>query len=152
MEIQTILKHNDTLVVKVFPKIIPFVNSTSPKVKEAIYNLLGDHFSTLEELKLFVPEVLRLSALSFAVQSPVVKLACVTFAFRATVMKNEQIDSLFKYILELANFDSCYDVRDYARLITALVQSGLDSVKLTQKREIHSAQRNVLTTGQGKNI
>lgn len=90
----------------------------------------------------YAPDVLRKLAKSFALEDTSVKLQVINLAAKLYVAKKDgtvkpevelfvsccvEIRQLFEYVLTLAKYDQCYDVRDRSRLLRVLLLS--DKVK-----------------------
>ncbi|KAI8903221.1 Clathrin/coatomer adaptor, adaptin-like protein [Gorgonomyces haynaldii] len=89
-----------------------------PMAKASIIWLMCHH---LEELVEYAPDCLRLGALHFVDQDPIVKLYILNLGL---LLKNHQpdpyVEKVFEYLLELGQYDRSMDVRDRTRLIRGL--------------------------------
>lgn len=91
-----------------------------PRARSSIVWVIGEY---AEDVPLYAPDVLRKLALSFASEAPEVKVQALNLGMKLRFVNPQQTEAIFRYILELANFDLNYDVRDKARLLNAVIAS-----------------------------
>jgi AP-3 complex subunit beta len=95
----------------------------NPKARESIVWVVGEYSNRLPKL---APDVLRQMAKSFTNEEVPVKLQVLNLGNKLLVTNPDQSKKLFEHILNLARYDTNYDVRDKARIIKKLlVSSGI---------------------------
>ncbi|KAL5485750.1 APL6 [Sanghuangporus weigelae] len=78
----------------------------------------------LDGIALWAPDVLRKIAKTFPIEAPLVKLQALTLAAKLQVLSTNYHRSfalLTRYVFSLARYDSNYDVRDRARLLSGFL-------------------------------
>ncbi|EJD06497.1 uncharacterized protein FOMMEDRAFT_131430 [Fomitiporia mediterranea MF3/22] len=78
----------------------------------------------LDGVAWWAPDVLRRTAKTFSTEAPIVKLQVLTLAAKLLLLSStyhHSIVLLTRYVFSLARYDLNYDVRDRARLLTALL-------------------------------
>jgi AP-3 complex subunit beta len=112
----------DVKIIKQLAKLLQTI--TVPQARAAIVWLVGEYS---EKVPQRAPDVLRTLAKSFTDESDVVKLQVLTLAsklYLATTPPPPRAEQLLKYVLQLAKYDSSYDIRDRARLMRQLLFTG----------------------------
>ncbi|XP_006459251.1 hypothetical protein AGABI2DRAFT_177251 [Agaricus bisporus var. bisporus H97] len=84
----------------------------------------------------WAPDVLRRTAKSFGQESVPVKLQVITLAAKLSVLSpNDQILTLLsRYVFSLARYDTSYDVRDRAKMLSSLL-AGISPSFLTETED-----------------
>ncbi|KAG7450937.1 uncharacterized protein BT62DRAFT_984252 [Guyanagaster necrorhizus] len=107
----------------------------NPQARACVVWLVGQYaaseegtLSRLESVTDWAPDVLRKMAKTFSQEESVVKLQVVTLAAKLFVLcpVDRTLGLLNQYIFLLARYDTNYDVRDRARILSSLL-SGIDS-------------------------
>ncbi|KAL5526852.1 APL6 [Sanghuangporus sanghuang] len=78
----------------------------------------------LNGIALWAPDVLRKIAKTFPIEAPLVKLQALTLAAKLQVLStnyHRAFALLTRYVFSLARYDSNYDVRDRARLLSGFL-------------------------------
>ncbi|KAJ3481196.1 hypothetical protein NLI96_g7828 [Meripilus lineatus] len=107
-----------------------------PKARACVLWLVGQHAGTdslpvengvqrigPEGITPWAPDVLRKATITFAKETPAVKLQIVTLAAKLLVLcpTDQTLILLTRYVLSLARYDLNFDVRDRARLVGGLL-------------------------------
>lgn len=90
----------------------------APDARASIIWIISEHVSQLQKT---APDVLRQLAKTFCVEDYLVKLQILNLAVKLFITNSEQTNLLFQYILNLAKYDTSYDLRDRARIIRRIV-------------------------------
>lgn len=110
-----------------------------PMARANIIWLIGQHVETLPKVG---PDVLRQVAKNFSNETNVSKLQVLTLSAKLVCNNpdNATLNTLNQYVLNLARYDTNYDVRDRARFLRALTMPhngdnrGLDALKMYLKK------------------
>ena len=103
-------------IIKHMAKLLDTVKS--PQARASIAWIISEH---VEELKTVAPDVLRKLAKSFPEEDLLVKLQALNLGVKLYLTNPDQTTQLFQYVLNLAKYDTSYDLRDRARLIRCIV-------------------------------
>lgn len=103
-------------VIKHMAKLLDTVKN--PQARASIAWIISEHVSQLQTV---APDVLRKLAKSFPEEDLLVKLQALNLGVKLYLTNPEQTTLLFQYILNLAKYDTSYDLRDRARLIRRIV-------------------------------
>ncbi|CAG8453323.1 11185_t:CDS:10 [Funneliformis mosseae] len=93
---------------------------TVPMARASIFWLVGQYSQNLEKV---APDILRKAAKSFINEADVVKLQIINLGAKLYSLnpKDQILNLLFQYVLNLARYDLNYDIRDRARLLRGLI-------------------------------
>jgi AP-3 complex subunit beta len=120
-------------------KLCSLIDETeTPAARAAIVWCAGEYYHLIPE---FAPDVLRIVSKKFYKEADEVKLASITTAVKLYIhivvdpqaedndelVGKEQIPQLLAHILEVASFDTSYDIRDRARFIQRLVLGSIET-------------------------
>jgi len=110
---------HDALIVRLAKKMDKIA---MPSARAAIVWILGE-FQGKARVAAMAPDALRQLAKSFKTESPEVKAQIVNLAAKTALWQsgNSVVQLLLRYVLELARYDSDYDLRDRARLLRVLL-------------------------------
>lgn len=99
--------------------------SREPAARASVVWTVGEFAADFPNL---VPDVLREMATRFGEESVEVKIQVLNLALRLRCgsSENSRERLLFRYVLELAEYDADYDVRDRARLLRGVLSRGPD--------------------------
>jgi AP-3 complex subunit beta len=103
-------------VIKHMAKLLDTV--TNAQARASIAWIISEHVS---QLKSIAPDVLRKLAKSFPSEDLLVKLQTLNLGVKLYLSNPEQTTLLFQYVLNLAKYDTSYDLRDRARLIRRII-------------------------------
>jgi AP-3 complex subunit beta len=103
-------------IVKHMAKLLDTVQN--PQARASIAWIISEH---VEQLKTVAPDVLRKLAKTFPEEDQLVKLQTLNLGVKLFLTNPEQTTQLFQYVLNLAKYDTNYDLRDRARLIRRVV-------------------------------
>jgi AP-3 complex subunit beta len=103
-------------IVKHMAKLLDTVKN--PQARASIAWIISEHAA---QLKSVAPDVLRKLAKSFPEEDLLVKLQALNLGVKLYLTNPEQTTQLFQYVLNLAKYDTSYDLRDRARLIRRIV-------------------------------
>ncbi|KAF9223557.1 hypothetical protein BS17DRAFT_782090 [Gyrodon lividus] len=99
-----------------------------PQARACVLWLVGQYSATqgstgIEGIADWAPDVLRKSAKSFNIESPLVKLQALTLAAKLLLLcpTNRTLEQLSRYVFSLGKYDLNYDVRDRTRMLTSLL-------------------------------
>ncbi|RYG55242.1 hypothetical protein EON66_05755, partial [archaeon] len=111
--------HHDSLIVRLVYRL---QSTTSPAARSAIVWVLGE-FQGKPRVAAMAPDALRQLAKGFAGEATEVKMQIVNLAAKTALTQPDvkAVQLLLKYVLELARYDSDYDLRDRARLLRHLM-------------------------------
>lgn len=103
----------------------------SPSARAAIVWILGE-FQSKPRVAAMAPDALRLLAKNFRNESGEVKAQVVTLAAKTALWQPDStpVQLLLKFVLELARYDSDFDLRDRSRLLRYLLLSGSEITAL----------------------
>eukprot|EP00127_Corallochytrium_limacisporum_P007109 Clim_evm28s242 gene=Clim_evmTU28s242 len=112
------------LIVGTHSDVVGKLATMATEIKQAnaracVLWMMGEYNHLVQSM---APDVLRLFAKSFPDEEPVVKLQIVNLAAKMRLVQPEKIGKLYIYIMELARYDSSYDIRDRARVLRALLE------------------------------
>lgn len=103
-------------VIKHMAKLLDTVKN--PQARASIAWIISEHVSQLQAI---APDVLRKLAKTFPEEDHLVKLQALNLGVKLYLTNPEQTTLLFQYLLNLAKYDTSYDLRDRARLIRRIV-------------------------------
>lgn len=103
-------------VIKHMAKLLDTVQNA--QARASIAWIISEHVS---QLKSIAPDVLRKLAKSFPNEDLLVKLQTLNLGVKLYLTNPEQTTLLFQYVLNLAKYDTSYDLRDRARLIRRII-------------------------------
>jgi len=111
-----------------------------PKARACVIWLTGQYAAadldnnvaatTIEGIVEWAPDVLRKSAKTFIKENVIVKLQILTLAAKLLVLcpTNHTLGLIYRYVFSLARYDLNFDVRDRARMLSALLAGVISSV------------------------
>ena len=97
-----------------------------PSARAAVVWLLGEYLK-IPQVALAAPDTYRLLLKGFATEDVAVKLQIVIFGSKLMLQEyeeegvSEKLESLFRYMMELVNYDESYSLRDRARIISKIL-------------------------------
>jgi AP-3 complex subunit beta len=124
--LQTGTKDHDS-VISYFAKKIETIQI--PDARASMIWVIGEY---CEKIPLLAPDVLRQLAKSFPEEESVVKLQVLNLGAKLHLTNPEQTTQLFLYVLNMAKYDSNYDIRDKARVMRTILLST-DAPKLSAR-------------------
>lgn len=123
-------------VIKHMAKLLDTVQN--PQARASIAWIISEHVT---QLKTIAPDVLRKLAKSFPTEDLLVKLQTLNLGVKLYLTNPEQTTLLFQYVLNLAKYDTSYDLRDRARLIRRIVFNAGDKAN-----ELHAKAEQLFIT------
>ncbi|CAI2173586.1 7676_t:CDS:10 [Funneliformis geosporum] len=112
---------------------------TVPMARASIFWLVGQYSQNLEKV---APDILRKAAKSFVNEADVVKLQIINLGAKLFSLnpKDQILNLLFQYVLNLARYDLNYDIRDRARLLRGLIMIIGHKDVTSENGEINESQ------------
>jgi AP-3 complex subunit beta len=93
---------------------------SAPAARAAIVWVIGEHVENAK-IKKVAPDVLRQLAKSFAQEDELVKLQVLNLGAKLLLTNPEQTSKIFTYVMNLAKYDTNYDIRDRARVMRRIL-------------------------------
>ena len=105
-------------IIQRIAKLLKSVHSATART--SIIWIIGEYHNVISEI---VPDILRILCLSFTTEDDSVKLQILNLSVKLYIHYNNDnnITTLFKYIMELCRYDMNYDIRDRTRLLRTLL-------------------------------
>lgn len=145
--------HNNSVAPTLRQLATMLLGMESSDAKSSIIWILGE-FQNTDAAKSIILDALRLLAKGFTEESStLVKNQILNLAIRVSIgykssskKKNDAIQAILVYILELCKYDVDYDLRDRARFVSAILKSDVPEanskvILLAEKPSVHTIEQ-----------
>jgi AP-3 complex subunit beta len=105
---------------------------SAPAARAAIVWVIGEHVENAKIRKV-APDVLRQLAKSFAQEDELVKLQVLNLGAKLLLTNPEQTSKIFTYVMNLAKYDTNYDIRDRARTMRRILFNPQGKANILQQ-------------------